>query len=60
MEIEELWQLLPIILKEHNWEYKVWYDIEVINSTNKPEFCQKHNKGHTKMGFAEKVTSFYL
>lgn len=28
MTLEELWQLLPIILKEHNLKYKVWYDIE--------------------------------
>ena len=28
MTVEELWQLFPIILKEHNPEYKVWYDIE--------------------------------
>ena len=28
MTLEELWQLFPIILKEHNPEYKIWYDIE--------------------------------
>lgn len=28
MTLEELWQLFPIILKEHNPEYKDWYDIE--------------------------------
>lgn len=28
MTLEELWQLFPIILKEHNPDYKVWYKIE--------------------------------
>ena len=28
MTLKELWQLFPIILKEHNPEYKIWYDIE--------------------------------
>lgn len=28
MTLEELWQLFPIILKEHNDEYKNWYEIE--------------------------------
>lgn len=28
MTLEELWELFPIILKEHNPEYKNWYDIE--------------------------------
>ncbi|MDT8718457.1 GrpB family protein [Clostridium sp. 19966] len=28
MTLEELWQLFPIILKEHNSDYKVWYEIE--------------------------------
>lgn len=28
MTLEELWQLFPIILKEHNPEYKKWYEIE--------------------------------
>jgi len=25
MSLEELWQLFPIILKEHNPDYKNWY-----------------------------------
>ncbi len=28
MSLEELWQLFPIILKEHNPEYKNWYRAE--------------------------------
>lgn len=28
MSLEELWQLFPIILKEHNPEYMEWYRIE--------------------------------
>ncbi|SFB10089.1 GrpB family protein [Clostridium frigidicarnis] len=28
MTLEELWQLFPIILKEHNVHYKDWYEIE--------------------------------
>jgi GrpB-like predicted nucleotidyltransferase (UPF0157 family) len=28
MTIEELWELFPIILKEHNSDYKNWYEIE--------------------------------
>lgn len=28
MTLEELWQLFPIILKEHNPEYKNWYEEE--------------------------------
>lgn len=28
MTLEELWELFPIILKEHNPDYKNWYEIE--------------------------------
>lgn len=28
MTLEELWELFPIILKEHNTYYKDWYEIE--------------------------------
>lgn len=31
MTLEELWQLFPIILKEHNVDYKNWYEIEKQN-----------------------------
>ncbi|MGM0498943.1 MAG: GrpB family protein, partial [Bacillota bacterium] len=33
MSLEELWQLFPIILKEHNPEYKNWYLEEKFNLT---------------------------
>ena len=28
MLLKELWELFPIILKEHNSKYKEWYEIE--------------------------------
>jgi len=28
MSLEELWELFPIILKEHNPQYKHWYEVE--------------------------------
>jgi len=28
MSLKELWELFPIILKEHNPQYKEWYKIE--------------------------------
>ncbi|WP_373897424.1 GrpB family protein [Haloimpatiens sp. FM7315] len=28
MTLKELWELFPIILKEHNTDYKNWYEIE--------------------------------
>lgn len=28
MTLEELWELFPIILKEHNTDYKDWYETE--------------------------------
>lgn len=31
MTLEELWELFPIILKEHNPKYKDWYEIERKN-----------------------------
>ena len=31
MSLEELWQLFPIIVKEHNPNYKTWYEEEKIN-----------------------------
>lgn len=31
MTLEELWRLFPIILKEHNREYKSWYEVEKQN-----------------------------
>lgn len=39
LSLEELWTLFPIILKEHNPDYKVWYEEEKqrIISKVKPE-----------------------
>lgn len=39
LSLEELWALFPIILKEHNPDYKVWYEEEKqrIISKVKPE-----------------------
>lgn len=34
MSLEELWELFPIILKEHNPSYKEWYSIEKENIVN--------------------------
>lgn len=34
MTLEELWELFPIILKEHNPEYKNWYEIEKTKLVN--------------------------
>lgn len=34
MSLEELWQLFPIILKEHNPAYKQWYFVEKENILN--------------------------
>lgn len=31
MSLEELWELFPIVLKEHNPEYKAWYREEKSN-----------------------------
>ena len=28
MSLEELWQLFPVVLKEHNSDYALWYDEE--------------------------------
>lgn len=34
MSLEELWALFPIILKEHNPQYKKWYEEEKIKLLN--------------------------
>lgn len=34
MTLEELWELFPIILKEYNPDYKVWYEIEKTKLVN--------------------------
>jgi len=40
MTLEELWELFPIILKEHNYEYKNWYEIEKEKIVN-ASYCKK-------------------
>ncbi len=31
MTLEELWQLFPIILAEHNPNWRIWYNEEIVN-----------------------------
>lgn len=31
MSLEELWELFPIVIEEHNPQYKDWYEIEKYN-----------------------------
>ena len=31
MTLEELYELFPVVLKEHNPQYKEWYEIEKQN-----------------------------
>lgn len=40
MSLKELWELFPIILKEHNPKYKEWYEIEAKQLFS----CIKHDK----------------
>lgn len=45
MSLEELWELFPIILKEHNPQYKEWYKIEerqLLNCINN-EYIKRIN-----------------
>lgn len=45
MTLEELWQLFPIILEEHNHSYKEWYAIEIenIEDTLGPDLIKRIN-----------------
>jgi GrpB-like predicted nucleotidyltransferase (UPF0157 family) len=45
MSLEELWQLFPIILKEHNPEYKNWYleEKEKLKSILPPKSIERIN-----------------
>jgi len=45
MSLEELWQLFPIILKEHNPEYKNWYleEKEKLKSILSPKSIERIN-----------------
>lgn len=50
MTLEELWELFPIILKEHNTEYRQWYKIEeekLLNCLNERDFIRINHIGST-------------
>lgn len=50
MSIEELWQLFPIILKDHNPHYKLWYEEEIQRLThllNELNICRASHIGST-------------
>lgn len=60
MTLEELWKLFPIILKEHNREYKNWYEIEkesLINCINKKNILRINHIGSSAVeGLISKPT----
>ncbi len=48
MTLEELWELFPIILKEHNTDYKNWYEIEkqkLLNCIDKKSIIRINHIG---------------
>lgn len=50
MSLEELWELFPIILKEHNRQYKEWYEIEerqLSNETKNQDIKRINHIGST-------------
>ena len=50
MSLEELWQLFPIILKEHNPNYKIWYEEEKVSICDilvKHSICRINHIGST-------------
>lgn len=50
MSLKELWELFPIILKEHNPQYKEWYEIEkrqLLSSINKQDLKRINHIGST-------------
>lgn len=50
MTLEELWELFPIILKEHNKDYKKWYEIEkekLLNCLDKKDVIRINHIGST-------------
>lgn len=67
MTLEELWELFPIILKEHNTDYKDWYEIEkqrLLNCIDKKNILLHNgwllmssgNKPFMKMSFNKGYT----
>lgn len=52
MTLEELWELFPIILKEHNPEYKNWYKEEkekLLNSIDNRNIIRINHIGSTSV-----------
>jgi len=50
MSSDELWELFPIILKEHNPQYKDWYEIEkqvILSSLNSKDIVRINHIGST-------------
>lgn len=48
MTLKELWDLFPIILKEHNKDYTDWYEIEkqrLLNCTDKKDIIRINHIG---------------
>lgn len=52
MSLEELWQLYPIILKEHNPNYPLWYDQEkqqILDILHDCKICRINHIGSTSV-----------
>ncbi|MBL4934574.1 GrpB family protein [Clostridium sp. YIM B02515] len=60
MTLEELWKLFPIILKEHNKDYKDWYEIEkerLLSFLNKKNIIRINHIGSSAVeGLISKPT----
>ncbi len=60
MSLEELWKLFPIILKEHNKDYKRWYiemEVKLINLCGKENVIRINHAGSSSVkGLISKPT----
>lgn len=60
MTLEELWELFPIILKEHNLDYKDWYEIEkrkILSAIDKKNIIRINHIGSSAVkGLISKPT----
>ncbi|MEG1256211.1 GrpB family protein [Clostridium sp.] len=60
MTIEELWELFPIILKQHNTDYTNWYEIEkqrLLNCIDKKDIIRINHIGSSAIeGLISKPT----
>jgi len=60
MTLEELWELFPIILKEHNTNYTNWYEIEkqrLLNCIDKKDIIRINHIGSSAIeGLISKPT----